>query len=179
MSQQIFKETAARRQSYPSITNSAFSDQEAANRRTAAVSLLLLLLSLPLIFLSGAAAFGMSDSTWQQIPAIKAPLSKFKANAWTGEYLFEDVAGWRERGPGGAVPSVTYSVTVSERSGKLCALLEADGFQVSDSYRCTAKAAGNCLNLYYLSGSGGFDNTNTRGYKKNALLLSLIKISAG
>jgi len=105
--------------------------------------------------------------------------SKKNRNFWTGEYVFEDVAGWRERGQGGAVPSVSYSITVSERKGELFAKLEADGFQISDSYTCTAKIDGNRLNLYYLSGGGGFDKTNSRGFKKRQLLLSLTKTVSG
>lgn len=77
------------------------------------------------------------------------------------------------------MPSVSYSITVSERKGKLFAKLEADGFQVSDSYNCTVEADSNRLNLYYQSGGGGFDKTNSRGFKKGQLLMSLVKILSG
>ncbi len=169
-----------------SISNSRFSDQHNDPIRTSRKSNLLSLVipGLLIISLSGSRVFSFNLPESQSISFLSYQVSnqvsnRGSKNKWAGEYLFEDIAGWRERGPGGAVPSISYSITVSERKGKLFAKLEVDGFQISDSYACTAEADGNWLNLYYLSGGGGFDKTNSRGFKKGQILLSLTKTVSG
>lgn len=164
-----------------SISNYRFSDQYNNLIRPSRKSTLrfLVILGLLMIFPSGSPAFGSNLPESQSKSFLfYQTTNRNSKNKWTGEYLFEDIAGWREGGPGGAVPSVSYSITVTESKGKLFARLEADGYQVSDAYKCTAEADGNRLNLYYLSG-GGFDNTNPRGFKKGQLLLSLTKTTSG
>jgi hypothetical protein len=163
-----------------------FSDQDNRCFKTTALSILPIL-SLLFFFLisstgSSVYVFGSSSFISTDEPSVANSFLFVKSAAdysWTGRYEFTDVAGWRERGRGGAIPSVSYSVTVTERNGKLIAELEASGFQVNDDYACTAKAAGSRLNVYYQSGGTGFDKSNPLGFKKGQLLLSLIKTSSG
>lgn len=176
MSKIFFKESTVSGQHGFSISNSMFFKQYLIGKIPPI--LLFQILSLLLICINAAPIYGLSSLTTEHLNYNFSFLQS-KPKTWAGEYLFEDIAGWRERGSGGAVPSVSYSITVSERKGKLFAELGADGFQISDSYACTAKTDGNQLNLYYLSGGGGFDKTNSLGFKKGQLLLSLTKTVFG
>ncbi len=70
---------------------------------------------------------------------------------------------------------VEHTLKMYRRSGELVADLDASGFQVSTSLRCSAKVDGGKLSLHFESYR---EDNITEPYRKGQLLLSLERASA-
>lgn len=87
----------------------------------------------------------------------KSPTSN---DDWVGEYEYTYTEG---KTAGGAVPVIEYRIVVSAKGDSLAARFTADGYQSNSNYSCTAKAAGNQLNIYFLKDLNDTDTEERTG----------------
>jgi hypothetical protein len=106
-------------------------------------------------------------------PPANTSNSQTDQSAWEGTYTFQEGGG---RTAGGTGEFVEHTVVVRREGDTLIADLDADGFQTSRSLRCSVKAEGDKLSLYFQSYRE--DNIFTP-YKKGQLLLTLERSMAG
>lgn len=93
--------------------------------------------------------------------------------SWTGTYIFQEGGGHTA---GGSGMFVEHTIVIYERSGKLIADIDANGYQTSRSLRCSTKTEGNKISLYLQS----YREDNTfELYKKGQLLLTLERSIVG
>ena len=91
-------------------------------------------------------------------------------DSWNGTYSFLEGV---PRGNGN-VGNVSHSITIYQSGKNLVANLEASGWQIEESLKCTTKIVGNRINLYFKS-YGNTGGEPMQRYKKGALLLSLVR----
>lgn len=134
----------------------------------------------PSLLLAFAAAASLSIAAAQSprrrntLPP-QAPPSNNQSDqsTWEGTYTFQEGGG---RTNGGAGEFVEHTLIIRRQGDGLIADIDANGFQTSRSLRCSAKAEGDKLNLYFQSYREGNIFTS---YKKGQLLLTLERSVAG
>ena len=90
-------------------------------------------------------------------------------NSWPGTYTFEEDGG---RNAGGTAIFIVHELNVMETDDGLRATLQSNGYQTSKDLVCTAKAAGNKLEIYF---EGYGENNVFESYSPGDLLLTLEK----
>ncbi|MDQ3818166.1 MAG: DUF5991 domain-containing protein, partial [Acidobacteriota bacterium] len=106
----------------------------------------------PSLLLAFAAALTLSAAAAQHrhrsgeiTTRASAAKGQLDPNTWEGTYTFQEVGG-RSAGAGAFVD---HTLVVRREGNDLVADIDADGFQTSRSLRCTAKAEGDKLSLYF------------------------------
>jgi hypothetical protein len=108
------------------------------------------------------------------IPPQAPPLNnQSDQSSWEGTYTFQEGGG---RTAGGTGEFVEHTLVIRRRGDELTADIEANGFQTSRSLRCSTKAEGDKLHLYFQSYREG--NVFTP-YQKGQLLLTLERSAVG
>jgi hypothetical protein len=94
-------------------------------------------------------------------------------SAWEGTYTYQEGGG---RTAGGTGEFVEHTLVIRRRGEELSADIDANGFQTSRSLRCSAKAEGDKLNLYF---QGYREGNVFTPYQKGQLLLTLERSTVG
>jgi hypothetical protein len=106
-------------------------------------------------------------------PKTPPSINQSDQNAWEGTYSFQEGGGRTASGTG---EFVEHIIVFSRQGDWLIANIDTNGFQTSRSLRCTVKAEGDKLSLYFQSYREG--NVFTP-YRKGQLLLTLERSMAG
>jgi hypothetical protein len=134
----------------------------------------------PSLLLAFAAAASLSVAAAQRPrrrstypPQANSSTTEIDQNTWEGTYTFQEDGGHTAGGTG---EFVEHTVVIYRQGDGLIADIDADGFQTSRSLRCTVKAEGDKLGLYFESYREG--NVSTP-YRKGQLLLTLERSTVG
>lgn len=88
-------------------------------------------------------------------------------SSWLGKYEFSEDGG---RNAGGTKIFISHELEIRETSDGLMATLQSNGYQTSKDLICTAKIAGNKLEIYFDSYG---ENNIFESYEQGDLLLTL------
>jgi hypothetical protein len=97
------------------------------------------------------------------------------AEAWVGEYVFEEDGG---RTAGGSPIYVVHQLTVAREGGALTARLESNGYQTYAAFMCEARVEAGRLKIFFTRHAD--ENVFLRGdYRRGDLLVSLARSGSG
>jgi hypothetical protein len=129
--------------------------------------------SLLLAFAAAASLFVAAAQSSRRLGTLPSRAgtsqSQTDHSTWEGSYNFQEGGG---RTKGSAGEFVEHTIVIRRRGEELIADIDADGFQTSRSLRCSAKAEGDKLSIYFQSYREG--NVFTP-YQKGQLMLTLEK----
>ena len=110
-----------------------------------------------------------------QRTASALPLKQTAQNStsWEGTYAFQEGGG---RSAGGTGMFAEHTIRLYRQGGELLADIDAAGFQISRSLRCSSKVEGEKISLYFESYR---EDNITEPYRRGQLLLTLRHSSSG
>lgn len=121
------------------------------------------------------AALLLLACTWPSSNVARGQAPPAPADAWVGEYTFDEDGG---RTAGGSVIYVVHQLTVTREGGALRARLESNGYQTYAAFECEARVEAGRLKIFFTRHAD--ENVFLRGdYRPGDLLLSLARSGVG